>query len=301
MTNLLGALSSLPGRIIPGYIVGFPVIHSIYDTLTLIETLNYNLIHYRAITQTLTFTETLHYTAPNSGLIHDTLSFIEVITLNHLHNIFITDSLSFNETLHDKHIINRQIFDTFTFTDSFFRDRRIYQRVTDTLSFHESFNRNVIFNRSLADTLTFLDLIPAALNYATPIYIPTIRYNIFSSRFKPFVSLSSNGSLLHLPPPLLDNTFSLNNSVSIKKSMTNQVYSYIKRNPFTKLNFTFSLNRAQANALGKFYLNNSNKQITLIDWLGQQFIGFITIDNIAIIQKHAYDNQVELEFNGLRI
>lgn len=297
-------------------ITGFLVNDSLNLNQTIVGTTG-NIFN-QSINDTLTLNQTLQTPQIADQIISDTLTLTDIITYTFLaFNVeSFTDTIEFAENIVPILVHEQTIIQTLIFTNSNDIFKIFKYRLKDTLTLADTLTYPTILERSISDQLIFKDNYNYPLSYINILTIPTISYThipisntpITPGRTKPdgrinkkYVQMSAKNGLILLPQPLFDDSHSATNAVQIARSMNGTLYSFVKRSKTKKLTYNFSLNRQKAQELGTFYLNNCHQQISLINHNGDQYLGFITSEPFVIAENRAYDNQVELTFEGVGI
>jgi hypothetical protein len=111
---------------------------------------------------------------------------------------------------------------------------------------------------------------------------------------------------IKLRTPELGDSDDYNGSVTLKRSMNNVLYTYIKRVNTNLLKYTFFLGRQVALELEDFIANHSSEIITMSNWKGEVWICNLVNNPFEFIAAARYLNESEriditLEFSGVKV
>jgi len=96
-------------------------------------------------------------------------------------------------------------------------------------------------------------------------------------------------------------------AVSIKRTITGQTYSYVKKSANRKLKYKFTINQRKAYELRRFLLDFLGDRINMTNWKGEMWTGFLLTDPAEIISTsrggicNGDMYEVELEYQGVRV
>jgi len=142
----------------------------------------------------------------------------------------------------------------------------------------------------------------------TVITLPEVFYSLVSVKTCQFVSLaaSATGQSIVLPTPEFGDTEDHQQRHIPKRSMTNVLYTYAKKNSLQKLMYRFVIGRPMALRLESFLSNNIANVIDMQNWRGEIWKIMITNNPIQFTARSLFLNEgekyeVDLEFTGVRV
>jgi hypothetical protein len=91
------------------------------------------------------------------------------------------------------------------------------------------------------------------------------------------------------------------NEMKLERSMMGGVYTYIKTKSEKLLTYNFRLHRSKYYELEAFYENTIAQPIQLDNWKGETWVGYIINDVLDNTEKRKYDNEVTIEFEGIKV
>ncbi len=169
--------------------------------------------------------------------------------------------------------------------------------IANSLTLANSVNRNIVATRSLISTLVFPP-------YGTKngVQVPNAQVTIP----KNYVKFKYSSQIILLPSPELGDTEELTNELNLKRTETGLTYTYVKRNLDRKLKYEFHMDRAKAYELRSYVDLTAGKKITLENWKGEIWQGYILnnpFELITHVRGGACGERfiVHVEFDGVRI
>lgn len=261
---------------------------NISEALTFTETKGVNTHYDVSISESLVFVEAK--VRGHSSLLHkiETLSFLERIGVNKAKPHNKSESLVLTETLIYRKWIPLTTHEKLTFTETNIRVATLSRTVTDHLPL-----------RGGASRLTRLSNLKYSINEVEAVRRRKRQF---------FVALEcslTNTSILLPSADLGDTEKNLNTMVS-KRSMTNVLYTYIRRNELQQLTYDFTLGRFMALALEEFIATNVGNVLTMANWKGELWKVNLTNNPFDFVGKSKFLNEgekwiVTLEFQGIKI
>lgn len=199
-----------------------------------------------------------------------------------------TQNLSFNEILSYQKYSIRVLHDNLTFNQTITYQKIKILTLNDHLLLSDVFARRMNYGRTISDTLIFKDpniIIPATsvgfTGYGGPIIIPTANGVVVRKR----TTLQGRHQTILLPPANLSDSITSDLDVSIKRTMTRRVYTYIKTSNRVKIRYNFWISYLKYQELKRFILNNGNDLINITNWKGEQFVGFLINNPFSLSSK----------------
>ena len=183
------------------------------------------------------------------------------------------------------------LVDTLTFTSSVDLEADLTLSVSSDLDFTQSATGNWILNPSLLSVLNFNSF---ALGSKATDYVRLQA---------PFDSISAS---IILPNPLLDDSENLISNITLRKSMNNVMYTYVKSSSSRVLRYTFTLNRNKALELQNFFRDHHSNSIRMDNWKGETWKVKVKSNPLDFVKNTRYSPtgprvDVSLEFEGDRV
>lgn len=281
-------LASLPAS-------GTVYVRTILETLNLTEILLVKNNHYYA-SDSLGFSETLSVRIPIKRLfIIDNLGANETLARRLTTAKVANDILAFTENSKARFSRARTITESLTLTENLVKSRLFFS-VTDTLILSETSvkdlkkNRTVSDNLSLSETLTVPRVLARTVSDALTFLsnIPTTSGNITYNR--PEVMLYKKEDLfvltgvnraITLPNPEFNDSESNDNTLTLLRSRSGRIYTYINRQATNTLTYSFILTRNKSVELKKFFDSEKTNQIKLQNHKGE--IWFVKLDRKSVV------------------
>ena len=159
--------------------------------------------------------------------------------------------------------------------------------MTQTLAMTQSADRAATLARTLSQTLTF----NVVRQVAAPI-IGSSRRCANQTQFQynqPLISVaaeppdlfghsgnSDSDSKSSLPCPLFGDTQNYTGQMDLKRTMTGDTYTYVKKTSTEVVKYSFNLGTYKAIELRNFLLGHSQELITMHNWKGETWYVFLT-------------------------
>lgn len=261
----------------------------ILDTLTLVETNFRNFTKQMAATGTLVLVEAFVAGGTHIQNIDENLVFDERGSGLIAKFGPIAESLTFTETLSALHVHLPQVHETLVFSEADSTQAgSIYTRdISESIGLREGYQ----FPTRIGNQFVWI-------NGAEAIKVPDKCYVI--------LECTETSTIITLPcPQVADSEKNLHQQV-IVRSMTNKMYTYIRRNNLKQLGYTFLLGRKVTQNLQAFCNINIDKVITLSNWKGEIWKVYITNNPLEYTGKSLFENEgerwdVPFEFQGVKI
>jgi hypothetical protein len=256
-----------------------------------------NCVFSRTVTDTLTIQQVV-VGKRLTGFFTQSLSIIQSVLLQMARNRSIIQQL----TLTDLTIATREIVNDLIMIDSidFVRTKNI--NILQTLTLSQNNVSETKFNRVIIQTLE--------LELDRLIRLPFEYYNTpIQFALKPkkcLVILSVPGRSIVLPCPLFGDSEANTGSMTIKRSITGQTWTYVKRSRTNTLNYTFNLWSEKWYELRDFILNYNDQMIRMHNWKGETWLTYLTnnpIESTADERQAPRGEKytVRLQFEGVKI
>jgi hypothetical protein len=224
------------------------------------------------------------------------------------------------QTVEDQRIRNRSVTQTLSLT----QEGEVFRSIVQSITFTGSANgprafpkevehdfdmvsiafRNIIVGRSISDDLLY----NPPNYYDTPLtdfqYIrPTVEVRTVSRRC--LVIFNVPGQTILLPCPEFGDTESPTGTIDVKRTMSGGTRVYKRQSQLNKLKYTFSLWTNKYLELRQFYINHCAKVMSMTNWKGELWYGYITNNPIEFDVESRYQPKgekysVTLEFEGVK-
>jgi hypothetical protein len=260
---------------------------------SLTSTINRLIVHQLPFTQSATYIKT-------TGIASDSFVLTQDAIQERTRNPSVIESL----TLTQSAVCFRAVSNTITFSQTLTGPRAFPKTVSQTLSLSHVVGRNIIVGRSLEDTLTY----NPPNYYETPItgfqYIrSTVEVRTVSRRC--LVIFSVPGQAIVMPCPEFGDTESITGTIDVKRTMSGGTRVYKKQSQLNKLKYTFSLWTNKYLEFRQYFINHSAKIMTMSNWKGELWYGYITNNPIEFDVESRYQPKGEkysltLEFEGVK-
>lgn len=221
---------------------------------------------------------------------------------------------------------HRHIYRTFTtdtaVDDDFIKQRIIPRTLGDNVVVDSILDRQVIYTRPVGDTTQVEQSIYVTMQASAPkLYLPEIvdgppafgvpntpRVGISGvTQIANLVKLSCGGSIILLPTPQLQNPLADVSETTINRTIGGQVVSYKKTTGQQRFSYTFFLDILKAYELRDWIRLNGAKKVTITNWRGEIWEGYVTTDQPEFTSETARQGDaiekvvVTLDFQGVKI
>lgn len=189
----------------------------------------------------------------------------------------------------------------------------ISQRVAQSLVLAQSAVRLTVLNRTLSDTLsmgqnrvvrapitgTISSSNPTGFEYAQP----TARAILVPIRC--LVVLGVPAQTVILPCPQFGDSQARQSTINLKRTMTGETYTYVRRTELQKLKYSFQVGTYKAIELKQFLLDHCHEIITLINHKGETWYVNLSNNPFEFTASERWQHKGErhditLEFEGVR-
>lgn len=303
-TSRLGTAESAPGNFSPGFTASGDVDNSIDQTLIFVQLAHTPLTFTRDITQSLILVNTATKNTRYLRNINDLAVLINVTIPNRRAFRNIVQTLVLDDS--DPSFIRvkeRNIADTLVLSPTLESVKWAQPVINESLIINQTLSKQNIFIRAITESIPLKGGIVKTLRN-TDYYINEVE--LIKVPRKCTVVFECGDRLIVLPCPEFNDTEKLLHSMVIKRSMTNKIYSYVRKNDLEQLSYSFILGRGIAFDFEDFIEHSIEKVITLRNWKGELWKGHITTNPVEFIPKSRYENEgerveVAIEFQGIRL
>lgn len=162
---------------------------------------------------------------------------------------------------------------------------------TNQLVLSQELDNDCIRNISVTNTLN-LHQYPFFIN------LPIKKYILLQA---PFELVQTT---VVLPNPILNDNENLILNLTIRRSMTNVKYTYVKTSQNRKLKYTFTLDRMKSLELQEFINSYNGANIKMLNWKGELWRVKLLTNPVDFVQTGRYSpnsdrTDVNLEFEGV--
>ncbi len=195
-------------------------------------------------------------------------------------------------------------------------NRDVFRNKQTQNSLHITHNVNVqlILNRNLTSQLIFQNEHPVLDGAGGIINIPNLivlkggfTLSDCCSVARLSTTFQSATRTIVLPNPEFNDTENLIASVSVKRTITGQTYSYVKKSNNRKLKYKFLITQRKAFELEHFLTDYLGDRITMINWKSETWSGYFLTDPAEIISDmHGGPcigdlYEINLEYQGVKL
>lgn len=273
------------------------------ESIEFIEDLSYRIPQIRVhINESLTFTEnaTRNVSPLRSNV--EAIGFDESLQRSVKHVRSLSESITFSENLVKTRFI-RNLSETLTFSETLLAKRVKRTVLSETLIFAETATRNSTFHRSISETINFVGGYTKKYgNGSLEISYPEVRIlkkqNIFV--------LKGFNAVITLPNPEFDDSEANTDTLTVYRSMSNQIYTYVKRQELRKLAYSFRMSRKKSLELRRFFDSERTNKIEIMNHKSEIWIGYLTTNPInytavRLAQPCGEEVDVSLDFEAVRV
>lgn len=288
---------------------------NISSNLILTQTVNDLEIYLRSFSHPITFLQKL---SRIQQLAHSFL-FSQTFSRTVTYNISLTQTIQLRSITEEKKIVYPSITHSLTLNQKISRNfivnhsLNIIQNISQTKKSSRIFNQTLNFssifhiqtrlNFNLSDTIVFYSNNKKRSQIGGQIItIPPFIVNLVPRVCR--VILSTPQKNIVLPCPLFGDDEGLLSTLNIKRTMTTNVYTYIKQTDLNKLSYTFKISTKKARELRKFLMEYMSNIINVNNWKGEIWVTQITNNPVEEISKELAFNcdefiETTLEFEGI--
>lgn len=291
------------------------------NTIVLSQAVSYEMS--KGVGNTLTFTQqalvTYHL---HNVTIPQTFAISQTVTPNLVYNRSFSDTLALSQTVgvvRSRHFnvsdtfgvfafvssIKLQVVsDTLTFSQSVSQSRIIHVSVGNTLQLSQSVTRQVTYNLAPSNELVFKHTHerPALLN-GQVITVP----DVVITKVQLFVTLKVPSQIITLPVPEFGDQEGLTGEILSSRTITGQLFSYVRRTKVRRLSYKFVISRPKAEELRTYFLSHLSDSMHLTNWKGEIWFGkvinnpFQTTYSGRQMPCDGEKAEFDLEFEGVRV
>jgi hypothetical protein len=268
------------------------------------------LVANRTVTQTITFGQTVRgfhdKIANNQTLVFAQTASVQKFKAATVTQTFsmtqeafriypISQSLAIIQTVTPIHVHNLNVAQTFVIHQQALK-RSIYNRTTSNILV---FNPNKTIKLPLFG-LQHPNLPVQQLEYAYhPAYVARL-----SSVCTVVFSVPQRAIVL--PCARLGDSQAYTGTMTLKRTMTGDTYTYVKRSQTSKLKYLFWLGRQKGLEFRDFIISYNSQLITLLNWKGETWYGFFSSNPFELVTAERWQNagervDVTIEFEGIKI
>lgn len=319
-TGQLGSGNSYLGNFVLG--VNSLSDNQISEALTFVESVNVNLKGVQ-LSESFTLSETLTYRIPQiRKSVLETLVFTENLAALFKRARNKIEAIGLDESLTHTMAFTRVLTESLTLVEDLVKSRfleaksesltlaetltsvKVHNRIlTETLIFAETLTRSSTYRRTLSETLTFVGgYVRRYGNGSLIISYPEVRVIKKENLFV----IKGYNSAITLPNPQFDDSESTGDILTVYRSMSNQIYTFVKVQPFRKLTYSFIITRQKAIELRKFFDNERANKIEVQNHKTEIWIGYLITNPIVytatkLAEPCGEQVEVSLDFEAIRV
>lgn len=253
-------------------------------TNTLSLTQSINTVRILTVPQTFTINQVAVGTTIKSESVTSNIAFSQLVGFVLVNQVNQTLSLSQQATVNLK-VLNRS--------------------ASNTLNLSQTVSVSPIYTRSLTSTLQLVQGQNKKTNLpGDSIFVPGALVGKVSKSV--VFENSINSAAIILPRPLPSDTEGLQSELIAKTAITGKKYTYARKADTRKLSYSFNLSTIKARELQKFIENNLSDRLTMFNFRGEVWNGYIT-NNPVSFDISGRDGectdryQVTIEFEGVNL
>lgn len=268
----------------------------IYQTIALTHSATHQYTpHFETVQQVFTINQSVAAPLVRPRSVSNTVTFTGTAVGARVKNIAVSNLFVVSHVASNVKILKPS--NTITFVGTATNVRVLNRSLVSNLVLAHTVARQVMYVRSLTSTLVF-----PAFHTKNGQQVPSATYSIP----KQYVKMSYQSRVIILPVPLLNDTEGLTGELKIKRTTNGGTFTYVRKNLDRKLKYDFTINRDKAFELRSYVDLTVGKSITLQNWKGEIWVGYITNNpfDFATEQRAGPCGErfaVTVEFDGVRI
>jgi hypothetical protein len=278
------------------------------------------------VNQTLVLTQDVETERTINQVVHQTLDLVQTVERSATYNRTIEQTLDLEQDYVANRLIDRTVEHTLNFSSVAKRVRdasaeqtliltsmgtgnKITSRsIKQNLILEQEVSRQQVHSRTVHQVLQLGNAKKFSPLDGSYIEIPQATYilgNDHDDQLK-YITLVYNNHMVSLDNPLLGDSEGSDYEIKVKRSMSNKVYTFIKRNEVKNIRYEFEMGRPKALELMEFIKASMAKQIHLRNWRNELWYGYITTNPPIFTMVSLYHNEGEkveitLEFTGFKL
>lgn len=255
----------------------------------------------RTVIQTFAMTQAAHR---NPGLVPSvqTLSMTQSATYKMVHNQSVNQTLTYSQIAYRVY----PVYQTLVYAQTTVGIRVHVRKVVQTFNMTQNATHRGTFSRSITQTyVPFQGGIKILPILGSPTYFNPAAV-VFKVPPKCYVVLQSPSYSLTLPCPQLGDTQNNLGTINLKRTMTGDTFTYIRRSRINSLRYSFWLGRQKTLEVEDFVKNYGDQILDLFNWKGEHWKVNITSTPFEFVGKERYQPQgeryeVSFEFTGTKV
>jgi hypothetical protein len=263
----------------------------------------------RIVPHLLSMTQLATYKKP-TAIVSQVLTFVQTVGLKRIRNETVAQSLTFTQLAEGY----RGVVQTLSLSQVATCVKVISRTVNQTFAMTQQVARAVTYNLDVEQTLVFNPVRQRTTTIIGSIgggNQTTVSYNeqVASAVLVPInclVVIGTPAQNVVLPCPLFGDTQNYSGEMNLKRTMTGDVFTYVKKTSTEKLKYTFEIGTYKALELRDFLVNHSHEVLSLLNWKGETWIVFIVNNPFEFTKNSRWQPKGErititLEFEGIKI
>lgn len=263
----------------------------------------------RIITQTLALTQVAAIKKPTE--IVDTFHIVsQSVTVVRVRNQTVVQTL----TMTDAAEWYRAFAQSLTFTHTAAVTRVMFRTVSQTLAMTQEAARRTVINRSVNQTLVMgqnrlvrspmLSTISTSNPSGFDYYQPVAQAILVPIRC--LVVLGVPSQTVILPCPQFADSQSRSDTLNLKRTMTGDTYTYVRKTELQKLKYQFQIGTYKAIELQRFLVDHCHELITLINHKGETWYVNLANNPFEFVAAERWQpkgerHDITLEFEGVQL
>lgn len=253
----------------------------------------------RTLTQTLTMTQLAR--ALKSIIVNSqTLT----LTQQAVYSIIYTRSVSHTLTMTQQAVAFRECRNTLVMSQTVVCVKSKHLTVSQTLNLTQTLHRNIIVGRVLTDTLVFLEGQPKDSGIGVDLTSPSAVATLVPRSCLVIIGVPEQTVIL--PCPQFGDSEAYQGQVNVKRTMTGDTFTYVRKGRVEKLQYTFHVGTHKAYEMQKYLLSHAAKLHTVYNWKGEVWKVYITNNPVEFVAAERWQNKGErheftLELEGVKV
>ena len=253
----------------------------------------------RTVTQTLVMTQ-LARALKSIIVTAQTLTMTQQAT----YSIIYTRSVSQTLTMTQQAVAFRECRQTLVLSQSVVCVKSKHLTVTQTLTLTETLHRNIIVGRVLSDTLVFFEGQPKDSGIGVDLTSPSAVATLVPRSCLVIIGVPEQTVIL--PCPQFGDSEAYQGQVNLKRTMTGDTYTYVRKGRVEKLQYTFHVGTHKAYEMQKYLLSHAARLHTVYNWKGEVWKVYITNNPVEFSAAERWQNKGErheftLELEGIKV
>ena len=253
----------------------------------------------RSVTQTLVMTQL-------ARALKSVIVTAQTLTMTHLatYSIIFTRSVTHTLTMTQQAVAFRECRQTLVMSQSVVCVKSKHLTVTQTLALTQVLHRNIIVGRVLTDTLVFFEGQPKDSGIGVDLTSPSAVATLVPRSCLVIIGVPEQTVIL--PCPQFGDSEAYQGQVNLKRTMTGDTFTYVRKGRVEKLQYTFHVGTHKAYEMQRYLLSHAAKLHTVYNWKGEVWKVYITNNPVEFSAAERWQNKGErheftLELEGIKV